>query len=589
MGNRPSAPEVNSGQAVNRLPSANQTTTMQDLSVFEIIPRVFIADFLRYFIAASAAYFIFWVVFIKQFEHRIIQKKKPEAKKMWMEFRYSMSTVVIFMIIGTGIFLAKQAGYTMFYEGIAERGLFWFFASIGVAILIHDAYFYWAHRLMHYPKVFKHVHLVHHRSTNPSPWAAYSFHPIEAVIEAGIFPLIIFTIPMHPLAMALVLVYMISRNVLGHLGIEFLPQWYMKIPFLNLHTTTTHHDLHHKNFNTNYGLYFTWWDRWFGTEDEKYLETFAEVTTRDKKKKEVKNGLAKKQLSELKPSEFTFFSAILLLVFSANINAQTVVGNWQTFHDESSEPLSLIEIKEENGQLEGHIKKIYAQTWKDGSPVCIKCKGECKGEKVIGMEFLWGFKKSSAWGSENSWSDGSILDPSSGEIYDCKIWLENANTLKVRGYTGPMNMLYRTQTWQLLEAKNDSNPIIGTWQTIDDESGQPKSVVEVFEKNGTLSGQVVEIHLQPWEGNDPVCIKCPDDLKNEKVVGMAILSDFHKNDNGKWAGGKIMDPSNGQTYNSTVWLEDENTLKVRGFLGPFFRTQEWKRADAANADVTKSP
>jgi sterol desaturase/sphingolipid hydroxylase (fatty acid hydroxylase superfamily) len=88
----------------------------------------------------------------------------------------------------------------------------------------HDAYFYWALRLMHHPKIFKHVHLVHHRSTNPSPWAAYSFHPIEAVLEAGIFPLIVFTIPMHSLALVTVLIYMITRNVLGHLGMEILPK-----------------------------------------------------------------------------------------------------------------------------------------------------------------------------------------------------------------------------------------------------------------------------------------------------------------------------------------------------------------------------
>jgi lathosterol oxidase len=66
--------------------------------------------------------------------------------------------------------------------------------SLALMLLLHDAWFYWTHRLMHHPKIFRHVHLVHHRSINPSPWAAYSFHPIEAVIEAGIYLLIVFTI-----------------------------------------------------------------------------------------------------------------------------------------------------------------------------------------------------------------------------------------------------------------------------------------------------------------------------------------------------------------------------------------------------------
>jgi sterol desaturase/sphingolipid hydroxylase (fatty acid hydroxylase superfamily) len=93
--------------------------------------------------------------------------------------------------------------------------------------------------------------LVHHRSTNPSPWAAYSFHPVEAVVEAGIFVVIVFTIPAHGLALFAFLLYMIVRNVLGHLGIEFLPKNFLHNHWLRWHTTTTHHDLHHKCFDHN--------------------------------------------------------------------------------------------------------------------------------------------------------------------------------------------------------------------------------------------------------------------------------------------------------------------------------------------------
>jgi sterol desaturase/sphingolipid hydroxylase (fatty acid hydroxylase superfamily) len=127
------------------------------------------------------------------------------------------------------------------------------------------------------------VHLVHHRSNNPSPWAAYCFHPYEALIDAAIYPLIVFTMPIHKFALIVFLSYSVSRIFLGHLGIEILPKWFLKIPFLNLHTTTTHHDLHHKHFDTNYALYFIWWDKWFGTVDGKYVKTFEEVASREKK------------------------------------------------------------------------------------------------------------------------------------------------------------------------------------------------------------------------------------------------------------------------------------------------------------------
>lgn len=253
---------------------------METFQIFEIYPAVFMTDFLRYFIAASSAYLIFWVLFIHKWSHRIIQRKFPKRAKMWMEFKYSMSTVFIFSLIGLFIVNMKNAGFTTIYEDAGQYGAWWMFGSFVLMIILHDAYFYWAHRLMHHPKIFKHVHLVHHRSTNPSPWAAYSFHPLEALVESGIFLMVVFTIPVHPLILVSFLIYMISRNVIGHLGIEIMPKWFLKIPFVNLHTTTTHHDMHHKNFNTNYGLYFTWWDRWFGTEDKAYQKTFEEVTSR---------------------------------------------------------------------------------------------------------------------------------------------------------------------------------------------------------------------------------------------------------------------------------------------------------------------
>ena len=253
------------------------------LQSLEAYPFILVQDFLRYFIAASAAYLLFWVIWKKRWQHRIIQNKLPKWKKMSFEFRYSMSTVFIFSLNGIIIFSLIQAGYTTIYESIGDFGRGYFLFTILLMILIHDAYFYWTHRLMHHPRIFRHVHLVHHRSTNPTPWAAYSFHPFEAQIQAGVYYIFILTFPVHGLALFLFLLYMITRNVLGHLGIEFLPKWFINNRWLNWHTTTTHHDLHHKDFNNNYGLYFTWWDNWCKTTHKKYEEKFTEVTTRERR------------------------------------------------------------------------------------------------------------------------------------------------------------------------------------------------------------------------------------------------------------------------------------------------------------------
>jgi len=249
-------------------------------SLIELYTRVFMIDFFRYFLTASLAYLVFWVLFKKRLQHKIIQNKFPTFKNMSREFKYSMSTVLVFSINGLFINLATQNGFTQIYTDFGAYGWGWFLASFAIMLILHDAYFYWAHRLMHHPKIYRQVHLVHHKSTNPSPWAAYSFHPFEAIIESGIFWVFVLCIPVHPLALFSFLFFMISKNVLGHLGIEIFPKWFVKTKLFNWLTTTTHHDMHHKNARSNYGLYFTWWDQWFKTEDEKYIATFEEVASR---------------------------------------------------------------------------------------------------------------------------------------------------------------------------------------------------------------------------------------------------------------------------------------------------------------------
>lgn len=249
-------------------------------SLTDIYSRIIIIVFLRYFITASVAFLVFWVLFKKSLMHRFIQSKWPSTQRLFHEFKYSMSTVIIFAFVGVGIVTSRNLGYTQIYLEVNEYGWTYLIVSIIIMIAFHDMYFYWTHRWMHHPKLYKYVHKVHHQSTNPSPWAAYSFHPLEAIVQAMVFPIIIFTLPNHPLATFSFLIYMIVRNVMGHLGFELFPRKFMAWKWINWHTTTTHHNQHHEKFNANYGLYFTWWDRWFGTEHAQYVDRFEEVTRR---------------------------------------------------------------------------------------------------------------------------------------------------------------------------------------------------------------------------------------------------------------------------------------------------------------------
>ncbi len=235
-------------------------------------------DLGRYVVFAGAAFLFFWVWKREQFIPRRIQKKFPKAARLHFELRYSMLTALIFSFVGLGVRLGIDAGVFNVYANISDYGWGYFALSVAVLILFQDAYFYWTHRAMHHPKLFRWTHAVHHRSSNPSPWASYSFAPAEALTHAAVVPLALVFMPAHQIALALFLTYMIVRNVLGHLGIELMPKSFTRNAVGEWHTTTTHHDMHHRNTRSNFGLYFTFWDRLMGTTNPGYEAEFDRVT-----------------------------------------------------------------------------------------------------------------------------------------------------------------------------------------------------------------------------------------------------------------------------------------------------------------------
>lgn len=121
---------------------------------------------------------------------------------------------------------------------------------------------------------------------------------------------------------------------------------------------------------------------------------------------------------------------------------------------------------------------------------------------------------------------------------------------------------------------------VGLWKTIDDETGEAKSLIRITESNGTLSG-VIEKILPP---GDPqaTCEACKGSLKDKPVLGMQILTGMKPGKDG-YEGGTIMDPNNGKTYKCLLWLDPENTarLNVRGYIGVslFGRSQVWLREE----------
>jgi sterol desaturase/sphingolipid hydroxylase (fatty acid hydroxylase superfamily) len=241
---------------------------------------IFSVTLFRYLIIGFIAFTVFYVIKRNKWAYKKIQLRFPAGSDYRREMSYSLLTALCFSIIGYLLFFTPFRNYTKLYSRIPEYGLDYFFGSIVLMLLIHDTYFYWTHRLMHHPAIYKWFHKVHHLSTNPSPWAAYAFHPLEAVVEAGIVVVLALMIPVHPLSIGLFLFIMIIYNVYGHLGYELYPVGFSKNRVGRWINTSVNHNQHHQFFKGNYGLYFLWWDRWMGTLREDYDTQFDEIKNR---------------------------------------------------------------------------------------------------------------------------------------------------------------------------------------------------------------------------------------------------------------------------------------------------------------------
>lgn len=124
----------------------------------------------------------------------------------------------------------------------------------------------------------------------------------------------------------------------------------------------------------------------------------------------------------------------------------------------------------------------------------------------------------------------------------------------------------------------DNSPV-GVWKTIDDVTGQPKSLVQISMVNGELQGKIIKLFRKPTEEQNPICDKCADALHNQPIIGMTILWGL-KEDGEYFSGGRILDPKNGEVYKARLkTLEEGKKLEMRGYIGFSLlgRTQHWLR------------
>lgn len=198
----------------------------------------------------------------------IIETKTTGKLQIKRDIYWSVLSTLIFSLSGTWLIYLWRAGSIEIYKNPAQYGYGYLVLSFLLLLILHDAYFYWTHRILHFSSLFKTIHKVHHESRIPTAWTAFSFHPGEALIQALILPAMLLLIPVHWTVLISFLTTMTILGIINHLGSEFYPKYLREKFPLNYFINASHHQKHHQKIKWNYGLYFNYWDKWMGTEDE---------------------------------------------------------------------------------------------------------------------------------------------------------------------------------------------------------------------------------------------------------------------------------------------------------------------------------
>ena len=231
---------------------------------------VFFAILLIRYFATAGIFYVYYIKITKtETDKKILSRRPAKKNQVKKEIYWSIVSSAIFAFFGALTYWFWLHDFTLIYINPSEYGYWYLPLSLLIVMLIHETYYYWLHRAMHYPKIYRIVHKVHHQSLSPTPWTAFSFHPWESVLEALILPIILLIIPVNIYVLLFYLIFMTFSSVVNHLDIEIYPAFFRQSTFGKLWIDATHHHYHHKEFSTNYGLYFTFWDKIMGTESLK--------------------------------------------------------------------------------------------------------------------------------------------------------------------------------------------------------------------------------------------------------------------------------------------------------------------------------
>lgn len=248
------------------------------------LPKGFLTGLIMNGSLITIAYLLIWKKYKQRFHlYRIQLKERVNAKQLITELKNAISTLMVGAFFSSVVIYLSSIGYTKIYNQVAEHSIIYTIGSFFIILLIDDTWFYWCHRLLHHPKIFRFVHLEHHKSVDVNPFTSMSFHWAEPfILSIWIFP-ISCLLPIYSPVLAIVQLWGLLDNIKAHLGYEFYPASFNK-GWLRFLTTSTHHNMHHSKFKGNYGVHFRFWDKLIGTEFKDYEKEFDKLQERKRNK-----------------------------------------------------------------------------------------------------------------------------------------------------------------------------------------------------------------------------------------------------------------------------------------------------------------
>lgn len=393
-------------------------------------------DSVRYIVGAGGVFLIVNGLLSHVLAGRRIRPRNLGRGQIARELVTSIRTILVFSFFGFFIWLSSVTGVGKFHDDPARYGWAWLVASVVILIVAHDAWFYWTHRLIHHPRLFRRLHRTHHKSNTPTPLTSYAFDTGEAALNAVFYLLMGLLLPLSHLAGFIFLAHMMLRNAIGHSGYELFPRNREGRPLFDWMTTVTHHDLHHAQAGWNYGLYFTFWDRVMGTEHPSYHDHFSNAVRRP--------------LQPKKANSAHWAEALLMVPISMVVLATVAL---------SFTPLAAAETVGASAQIEA-IEGDWA-TEGYGAIVQLQACPETSNRLCGRLEWVWDPEDAEALQpgemmlsgftfDDGRWAGGQLIHPKSGQRFRGELRQRGPDLLDLRGCAA--RVFCASETWRRLES-----------------------------------------------------------------------------------------------------------------------------------------